>query len=151
TLGMFALVVFILVMVSVFAAMFSSHVGSFTSDTSGGFNVVIDSNPSNPVDMTALAKRDGVRFVAPLSTVPIDVTDAPGLTETRPWSASGFGDAFVRHGPPALNDRGPYPTDAAAYQAVLDAPDLAIVDQFFLSRGAGPPGESVGIGDHFTV
>jgi putative ABC transport system permease protein len=151
TLGMFALVVFILVMVSVFAAMFSSQVGSFTRDTSGGFNVVVDSNPSNPVDLKALARRDDVRFVAPLATVPIEVTQAPGLTEQRAWNASGFDHAFVDHGPPALDDPGAHRSDVAAYQAVLNDPNLAIVDQFFLAGRAGPPEQSVDVGDHFTA
>jgi putative ABC transport system permease protein len=151
TLGMFALVVFILVMVSVFAAMFSSQVGTFTRDTAGGFNIVIDSNASNPVDIKALAQRNDVRFVAPLATVPIEVTAAPGLNETRPWNASGYDHAFVQHGPPALDDPGTYANDVAAYQAVLDDPNLAIIDQFFLAGRAGPPEQSVDVGDRFTV
>src|SRR5262249_44512440 len=47
TLGMFALVVFILVMVSVFAAMFSGQIGQFQRDASGGYNVIVESNPTN--------------------------------------------------------------------------------------------------------
>ena len=57
TLGMFALVVFILVLVSVFASMFAGQIGQFTRDASGGFNVVVQSNPSNPV----VVRRDRAR------------------------------------------------------------------------------------------
>ncbi len=151
TLGMFALVVFILVMVSVFAAMFSGQLGHFTNDVSGGYNVVVESNPSNPVAFDALAREPGVRAVAPLVTTPIDVTNAPGLTETRPWEASAFDSVFVDHGPPALDDRGTAPSDAAAYRAVLANPDLAIIDKFFLAGRGGPPRQNVDIGDRFTI
>ena len=48
TLGMFALVVFILVYVSVIGSMFSGQLGQFTRDASGGFNVLVSSNPSDP-------------------------------------------------------------------------------------------------------
>ena len=79
TLGMFALVVFILVMVSVFASMFSGQIGEFTRDASGGFNVVVQSNPSNPVAFDTIAREVGVRAVAPLTTVNVQITAAPGL------------------------------------------------------------------------
>ncbi len=151
TLGMFALVVFILVMVSVFASMFSGQLGNFTRDVSGGYNVVLDSNPTNPVPFGALAREPGVRAVAPLVTTLIDVTSAPGLTDTRPWEASAYDGRFVDHGPPALDDRGTAPTDAAAYRTVLANPDLAIIDKFFLAGRGGPPRQSVDIGDTFTV
>ncbi len=151
TLGMFALVVFILVMVSVFAAMFSGQLGSFTRDASGGYNVVVDSNPSNPVPFDALAREPGVRAVAPLVTTIVDVTGAPGLTDPRPWEATGYDGRFVDHGPPALDDRGTAPTDADAYRNVLANPDLAIIDKFFLAGRGGPPRQSVDIGDTFTV
>jgi len=47
TLGMFALVVFILVYVSVIGAMFAGQLDRFTRDSSGGFNVVVSSNPTS--------------------------------------------------------------------------------------------------------
>jgi putative ABC transport system permease protein len=151
TLGMFALVVFILVMVSVFASMFQGQIGQFTSDASGRFNVVVQSNPTNPVAFDALAQESGVRSVAPLVTVATQVTKAPRLTEPRPWLATGFDDRFVAHGPPALDDRGPYPTDAAAYRAVFADPTRAIVDKMFLSSHSGPPAATIQIGDQFTL
>jgi putative ABC transport system permease protein len=151
TLGMFALVVFILVMVSVFASMFSAQVGTFTRDISGGYNVVIQSNPSNPVRFDELAREPGVHAVAPLVTAPTEVVAAPGLDQRRQWDASGFDASFVEHGAPKLDDRGSYPTDTAAWRAVLADPNLAIVDKFFLAGGAGPPRAKVGVGDQFTM
>jgi putative ABC transport system permease protein len=151
TLGMFALVVFILVMVSVFSAMFASQLDKFTRETSGGFNVVTDSNPTNPVSPARLAATPGVRAVAPLATLATQVTAAPGLSSPRPWQVSGFDKAFVDHGPPKLDDNGSFASDAQAYRAVLEDPNLAIVDKFFLSRGAGPPQTQIHIGDRITL
>ena len=151
TLGMFALVVFILVLVSVFAAMFSGQIGSFTADASGGFDVVVQSNPSNPVAFDALARESGVRAVAPLVTANVQVTAAAGLTQPREWAATSFDARFVDHGAPKLKDAGGYPNDAAAYRAVLASSGLAIVDDSFLSSGGGPPTNSIGVGDRFTV
>ncbi|HYL50350.1 MAG TPA: FtsX-like permease family protein [Acidimicrobiia bacterium] len=151
TLGMFALVVFILVMVSVFASMFSGQLGKFTRDASGGYNVVVESNPSNPVPFDALARERGVRAVAPLVTTNVDITSAPGLSEARPWEATAYDARFIDHGPPALDDRGTAPTDGDAYRRVLANPDLAIIDKFFLTGRGGPPHQSVHIGDTFTA
>ena len=151
TLGMFALVVFILVYVSVIGSMFAGQLGQFTHDASGGFNVLISSNPSDPVPFARLSRQAGVRAVAPLVSLDLEVVHAPGLTQPRQWSGSAFGPAFVQHGPPALDDHGSYATDRAAYAAVLADPHLAIVDKFFLSSGNGPPAEQISIGDRFTV
>jgi putative ABC transport system permease protein len=151
TLGMFALVVFILVMVSVFAAMFGSQIGKFTSDASGGFNVVVESNPTNPVPLDAIAKQPDVRAVAPLSTVDGQIVKAADLSDPKEWLITGYDSRFVDHGPPALDDKGDYPTDAAAYRAVLANPNLAIVDKFFLAGRGGPPHAKVEIGQQFSA
>jgi putative ABC transport system permease protein len=151
TLGMFALVVFILVLVSVFSAMFSGQIGKFTTEASGGFNVVVQSNPSNPVAFDALAREPDVRAIAPLVTSNVQVVAAPGLTRPREWAATAFDARFVEHGAPKLDDAGGYPNDAAAYRAVLASKDLAIIDGAFLSAGGGPPDSAIGLGDKFTV
>ena len=151
TLGMFALVVFILVYVSVIGAMFAGQLGQFTRDASGGFNVMISSNPSDPVPFSKLASTPGVRAVAPLVALDLQVVRAPGLQQTRVWSGTAFDGSLLQHGPPALDDHGAYASDRAAYAAVLSNPRLAIVDKFFLSNGNGPPAQKVAIGDQFTV
>lgn len=151
TLGMFALVVFILVLVSVFSAMFAGEIGRFTSDASGGFDVVVQSNPTNPVDLGALARERDVRAVAPITTLPVQVTAAPGLDRPREWAVSGFDTRLVDHGAPKLDDDGSWTSDAAVYRAVLASKDLAIIDDSFLASGGGPPSQKVNIGDHFTM
>jgi putative ABC transport system permease protein len=151
TLGMFALVVFILVYVSVIGAMFAGQLDQFTRDSSGGFDVIVSSNPSDPVALARVARLPGVRAVAPLDALDLLVTRAPGLSQPRQWSGTGFDRSFVRSRPPTLDDRGVYPSDRAAYEAVLADPHLAIVDKDFLGGGAGPPSQHVKIGDDFTV
>ncbi len=151
TLGMFALVVFILVYVSVIGAMFAGQLNQFTRDSSGGFNVVVSSNPSDPVATADVARLPGVRKVAPLDALDLLVVQAPGLKQPRQWSGTGFDQSFVRSRPPTLDDRGRYSSDRAAYEAVLADPHLAIVDSFFLAGGAGPPSQHVKVGDRFTV
>jgi putative ABC transport system permease protein len=151
TLGMFALVVFILVYVSVIGAMFAGQLNQFTANASGGFNAIASSNPSDPVSVDELERIPGVRAVAPLDSMDLLITRAPGLDQPRPWNGTGFDASFVRSRPPTLDDRGRYPSDRAAYEAVLADPNLAIIDEFFLAGGAGPPNQQVGIGDTFTV
>src|SRR6185295_6166482 len=114
TLGMFALVVFILVYVSVIGAMFAGQLDRFTRDSSGGFNVVVSSNPSDPVSLDRVARRPDVRAIAPLDALNLLVVQAPGLAQPRPWSGTGFDQSFVRSRPPTLDDRGKYPSDRAA-------------------------------------
>ncbi len=151
TLGMFALVVFILVLVSVFASMFGGQIGQFTRDASGGFNVIVQSNPSNPVAFDALARDPDVRAAAPLATEKVQITAAPGLTQSREWGATGFDARFADHGAPKLDDAGSYPSDAAAYRAVVASPNLAIVESSFLASDGGPPSAVIKIGDRFTA
>ncbi|MGQ0825589.1 MAG: ABC transporter permease [Actinomycetota bacterium] len=150
TLGMFALVVFILVYVSVLSSMFASQTDEFAADLSGGFNVIVTSNDSNPVSFDDLATEPGVERVAPLVTKNA-VIEVESGEEPAPWLMTAFGQSLVDGGVPTLDDRGGYASDTAAYQAVLDDPSLAIVDDFFLSDGPGPPGEELDIGDDFTV
>ena len=151
TLGMFALVVFILVYVSVIGSMFSGQLGQFTHDASGGFNVLVSSNPTDPVPFARLARESGVHGVAPIVSLDLQIVRAPGLARTREWSGSAFDRSLVQYGPPALDNHGAFATDRAAYAAVLANPKLAIVDKFFLSSGNGPPAQQISIGDDFTV
>jgi putative ABC transport system permease protein len=139
------------VYVSMIGAMFSGQLGQFTREASGSFNVTVSSNPSNPVRFSDLAREPGVRAVAPLVALDLEVVRAPGLRGTREWPGTGFDQSFIGVTPPTLHDRGHYATDRAAYAAVLADPKLAIVDKYFLASGNGPPAQHVGIGDEFTV
>ncbi|MDA8391805.1 MAG: FtsX-like permease family protein [Actinomycetota bacterium] len=140
TLSMYSLVMFMLVFVTVFSHVFAGQVVNFTHEVGGGFSVQVTSNPADPVPAGSVARIKGVTDVAALSSTNQSFWQAsfsPG--GYQPWPATTFGPAFVRGGPPALAKRAAaYPTDAAAYRAVLDNPSLAIVSNFFLNRGGRP-------------
>ena len=67
------------------------------------------------------------------------------------WNLTAFDGRFVANGAPALVDRGKYPSEAAAWRAVLADPDLIVVDPSFLQTSGGPPGFEAKIGTTMTV
>ncbi len=145
TLGMFALVVFILVLVSVFSAMFSGQIGQFTADASGGFNVVVQSNPSNPVAFGALARDPDVRAVAPLVTTNVEVVAAPGLTTTagvgaRPASTPRSSTTARRSSTTRAATRPTRPPTARCSRRTISRSST----KSFLASGGGPPDSSIG-------
>ena len=137
TLGMFSLVIFTLSLFTVFSAMFSNQRESFTRKISGSFDAVVRWNAASPVPIKEIESIEGVNGLAQLSATVARFkigNDAP-----EEWPISGFDESFVSNGPPELEDRGIYGSDAEAYRAVVTNPDLILVDQFFLQRGGGPP------------
>ena len=148
TLAMFAIIVLTLVYMSEISFMFRGRTDEIAKNLSGGFGVELLSNPNDPVAARDLTALPGVRRVAPLGYVTADFT-APGRARTL-WPATGIGPELVA-APPNLRDRGSYATDRAAWQAVLDDPDLAIVDDYFLQTTGGPSGRAAVIGDRIVM
>jgi len=148
TLAMFAIIVLTLVYMSEISFMFRGRTDAISKNLSGGFGVELLSNPNNPVTTADLAALPGVRAVAPLGYVAAEYT-APGRSRTS-WPATGIGPELVA-APPKLRDQGSYPTDRAAWNAVLDDPDLAIVDDYFLQTAGGPAGKAANIGDKIVM
>ena len=136
TLGMFAIVILTLVYLSIISFMFRSEVDEYAANLSGGFGVVVDSNPTNPVTEQQLASVPGVGAIAPLVHGFADFTIGGG--DPRPWPVTGFGPELAAT-PPALRNRGGYRAEAEAWNAVLENPDLVIVDEYFLASAGGPP------------
>ncbi len=149
TIGQFAIVVFILVYISVLAHMFGNQVDEFTTQVSGGYNAYIASNDANPIPTDDLVARSDVRHIASLTRLIAEI-QIPNLDKPRHFPMTSFDHEWLSGGAPTLESRGNYPSDEAAYQAVLDNPNFAMVDEFFLSDG-GPPAAAVRIGDKFTV
>jgi len=148
TVAMYALVVFILTFITTLSAMIGSRVDTATKKVAGGYSVVVSSSTANPVPLGELAARPGVRAVAPLYTVTASFT-RPGASPI-PWHMTAFDSSFFRFGR-LLHDRGSYPTDRAAWQAVLRNPSLVIVDENFLTTGGGPGTRLPEVGDRVTV
>jgi putative ABC transport system permease protein len=61
------------------------------------------------------------------------------MSKPTHWNLTAFDERLIAGGPPTLDDRGPYPSDAAAWRAALHDPNLVIVDPSFLQEGGGPP------------
>lgn len=148
TLGMVAIVVLTLTYISILSAMFEGQADDMTAESSGAFEIVVQSNPSNPVPMDELRAVDGVDGVAPLAYGAADFV----LDEDEPltWPVTGFGEELLV-GPPTLKEHGSYDDEDAAWRAVLDDPGLVIVDEFFLVTEAGPPSETIDVGDTLTM
>jgi putative ABC transport system permease protein len=150
TVAMYALVVFILTFITTLSHLIHAQVGSATSSVAGGYALIVDSRPGNPIAPARLAGLPGVRGVAPLSPALADFTPA-GWSKSEPWRLTAFDERFVAGGAPRLEDRGSYATDEDAWRAVLRDPGLAIVDPVFLQRSGGPAAFAVGIGDRLLV
>jgi putative ABC transport system permease protein len=150
TLGMFAIVLFTLSYITILSHTFQGQLDTFTAELSGGYNAMVESNPTNPIPIEELANEEGVNAVAPLATLPADIT-RDDETEPANWTMTAYDDGLIEGGPPELRDQGRYSSNEAAWRAVLDDPSLAIVDNFFLSDDPGPPQAALDIGDSFEV
>jgi putative ABC transport system permease protein len=153
-LTMYALVVFTLVFITVFAHMFSRQLDTFTAQVSGGFDVRVDANASNPIPADDVRRLPGVTAVAVISNAGAQFAETCGVcpTDFRPWAASTADDTLVAKGPPALTRRLPqYSSDAAAYRALLTEPDAFIPSRFFLQSGGGPPAHVATVGDRVII
>lgn len=150
-LTMYALVVFTLTSITLFSQVFSTQIDDFTADVAGEFDLKVQSNAASPVAAADVAAVPGVAGVATLTTSLAEFSDRDDADPT-PWPVAGFGEEFVRLGPPVLDERPPgVDTDAEAYRAVLADPRLVIVDEFFLQDGGGPPDQGFEIGSELTI
>jgi putative ABC transport system permease protein len=157
TLAMYALVVYMLATITIFSHLFGGQVDEFTRSVSGGFDLVVTTNPTNPAPAEGVRSFPGVDRVAAISEVSAEWTPAdprPGgrrVTGTVAWPAGSFDASFVAEQAPKLAKRPPrYATDADAYRAVLADPSLFIPTGFFLERGGGPPSPP-SIGERYVL
>lgn len=150
TIAMYALVVFILTFMTSLAHMIDRQVDTATARVEGGYSVVVSSSAASPVSIGRVEALDGVTYVAPLARAAglFGVDDGDARTM---WNVTAFDERFVRGGPPTLEDRGSYPTDRAAWEAVVRDPSLAIVDAAFLQTGGGPPSFVAEPGTKITI
>jgi putative ABC transport system permease protein len=148
-LGMFSLVIFTVTILTSFSASFGNATGQTVEKIAANYDIVLDSNPANPIDVGALVARDDVVAAAGLSR---DVAnfEAPHLEAPRSGPITGFDADLLAQGTPGLFARdASYGNDAEVYQAVLDDPSLAIVPENFLVAGID---EAVfATGDKLTV
>jgi putative ABC transport system permease protein len=148
TIAMFAVVILTLVYMSILSAINGSRTDSITARLSGGFGVIVTSNPSAPIAARQLAALPGVKAVAPLGYALADFTTSR-RTSTK-WPATGIGAELV-NAPPRLRDRGRFASDRAAWRAVEHDPTLVIVDNLFLTTAGGPQGRAADVGGLVTM
>lgn len=152
-LAMYAVVVFSLTGITLFSQVFENQVDNFTADVSGGFDVKVWANQSNPVSGTELASLDGVADVAQISIANVEFF-SPAKRDFVPWPLAGYDARLVDRGPPALQEWPPAlgKTEQDAYRSVLADPSKIIVNEFFLvQEGGGPPPAALPIGTKLQV
>ena len=158
TLAMFALVVFSLIVMSFLNHNFTQL---FTSENStGGFDVVVSGNPSNPIgDLPATLRAAGYDVAAPTTGVgtmrslfPDIVEDAaprPADATTTAYQLAEVDARFLDLArlPTAHRARG-YASDEAVLQALRTDPTVAIAPHNVISADEGFGGDDQ---DPFTV
>jgi putative ABC transport system permease protein len=146
-LGMFSLVIFTVTIMTAMSASIAGNTDATVQRMAAGFDVVLDTNPANPVTPAALTERPDVAAVAGLVRG-VASFEAAHLDGARAWPVTSFDEGLLARGVPGLSRHDPkYASDEAAYQAVLDDASLAIVPEDFLVAGT----EAVlTIGDAFS-
>lgn len=143
-LGMFSLVIFTVTIMTVMSASIAGNTDATVERVAAGFDVVLDTNPANPVAVAALAERPDVAAVAGLIHG-VATFDAAHLDVGRSWPVTSFDADLLEHGAPGLFRHDPvYASDDAAYRAVLDDPSLAIVPEDFLVAGVDDAVPAIG-------
>ncbi len=150
-LGMFALVMFTITFLATFGHILGSQEPRFADSARAGTDLVVDSNPGNPVPRQALVAQPGVASAASLLQAQGKVSDDRHAAEDT--TVTGFDRALLLRGVPHLASRSTaYASDADAYRAVLADPSLAIVgDRLFGQRETGPQEAEVGAGSTVRV
>jgi len=150
--GMYALVMFTLTFVAVFSHIFSRQVPALTDATRAGYDLLVDSNPANPLDPEDLGRVRGVDTSATMVRGLVDVQAAAIGDDTRPWAITGVDEQLLARGTPELGSRDRrFANDEEAWKAVLADPSLAVVSEFFLQEQGGAPRTLLDVGDRFTV
>jgi putative ABC transport system permease protein len=154
-LAMYSLIIFTLTFMATFAHVFEAQTPQVANEMRGGFDLFVGSSWSNPVTPDALRKEPGVQTVAPLRRGGLKFQTA-AQTEPQWWSTSGFDLQLLAGGAPTLREtwRGMSEKEAWALAAAgtfgqkerfFDAhhkpftPIPAIIPNFFLAQGNGPP------------
>jgi putative ABC transport system permease protein len=147
-LGMFSLVIFTVTIMTAMSASIAGNTDATVQRVAAGFDVVLDTNPANPVAAAALTERPDVAAVAGLVRG-VASFEAAHLDGARASPVTSFDEGLLARGVPGLFRHDPrYASDEAAYQAVLDDASLAIVPADFLV--AGNDDAVLTIGDAFS-
>jgi len=150
-LGMYAIVIFTITFISVFSNLFSQQSPQLARESGGGYQILADSNPANPVSAETLGQQPGVTGVAPVLRAFTEFS-ADFHPEPLYSGISGFDERFIAHGGPKVGKHlSQFTSGRATWQGVLQSDNLAIVSDFFLQEEGGPPTQLLHPGDTFVV
>jgi putative ABC transport system permease protein len=156
TLGMYSLVLFTMVFISVLATVFGGQVDTTTRKAAGGYDMFVTASASSPPTVGQLAAAPGVARVTGIDRGTA-LFQPKGLATPQPWFASGIDRSFIKVGTPVLSKRAPGLTSAAeVWDKLLRDPTTMVIDSFFLQTGGGPaaapakPGDTVPVVDPVT-
>ncbi|MGH9212413.1 MAG: ABC transporter permease [Acidimicrobiales bacterium] len=147
-LAMFSLITFMLTFMSVLGDAFVSEAPAIAEDQSAGWDLWVDSSPSNPVSQEQLEADEDVATAATLTTgfteLSTDNTDDPDH-----WPVTGLDRAALEPGVVVLEARlDRYPDDRAVYEAMMADPTLAVAPDWLLAEDSGPTdGDGLDVGD----
>jgi putative ABC transport system permease protein len=152
-LAMYSLIIFTLALITVLTAVLGDQGPAFVAEVRSGYDLVVDSNPGNPITAEQLTTIPGVAAVSTMTRGVAQVSTAkrPDYNGT---ALTGIDDSLIDQGQPQLDARDPrFATDADAFRAVLADPALIIVSGGFGGgvRGGGPQQATLAPGDHITL
>jgi putative ABC transport system permease protein len=116
----------------------------------GGYDVLGTGGSSVPIPFDLLRKVPSVLSLAPLATTPLRI-GAVGRSDEATRALTVFDASLLNRLPPQLLDRGPFSSDAEAFQQVLDRPDLVIASSTLFASLAGRPARRVVPGDRLSI
>ena len=152
TLAMYALVMFTMTFIAVMSQAFGGQIETATAQEAGGFDILVTSSAANPPSPSELSSIAGVETVS--TQLYGDALYRPqGFSEPELWPITGIERSFAEVGPPALGERAPgFESASEVWRTLLDDPETAVVDSFFLQEGGGgPPVVPVELGDTMEV
>ena len=146
-LAMYAIVIFTMTFISVFVEVFRDQAPTLARESALGFDLLVETNGSNPATVEQLSAQPGVTKVAPVRQTFAEFetswTDTPEW-----WAISGFDLQLVSEGGLVVRDVAPGVTSPV--DLVLSDPSWALVPDFFLQRN-GPPRDLLTGGDTITL
>lgn len=151
-LAMFSLVIFTMTFMSAISDANLAQSPQMAEDASAGWDMWVDSSPSNPLPADALQSDEDVEATTTLvrgyADLRIQKEGSDDIESSDPWAVTGFDDSWFAPGTPKLSERlDRFPSDRAALEAVAADPTLAVASDDLL-QGEGPStGDTVDIGD----
>ena len=146
TLAMFSLVIFTLVGTATISNTFSNFLD--VESGSGGYDVVVQTNPFNPVpadvfqeavdELAAAGEIETPQALAPVAFGPVEA-QSPDMEGPASYAVNGVGAAFLQSNRLEFSGlaRG-YESAAEVWAALAADPTLAIIDNFSVDRTGDP-------------